>query len=107
VIVLAAWRRPDPVESLAIAATATFVLLPVTWIHYPAALIPFGVAALLRSDGAAAGRTRLLIGGAVVAAGASLAWLPLLWAAVGLLLAGVHASAAGSSTDSAVEAAAQ
>jgi alpha-1,2-mannosyltransferase len=107
VIVLAAWRRPDPVESLAIAAAATFVLLPVTWIHYPAALIPFGVAALLRSDGAAAGRTRLLIGGAVVAAGASLAWLPLLWAAVGLVLAGVHASAAGSATDSPVEAAAQ
>jgi alpha-1,2-mannosyltransferase len=93
-IVWAAWKVLDPVESLAIAATATFVLLPVTWIHYPAALIPFAVAALLRSEGQAAVRTRLLIGGAVVVAGASLAWLPLLWAAVALALAGIHASAA-------------
>jgi hypothetical protein len=91
-IAWAALKRPDPVESLAIAATATFVLLPVTWIHYPAALIPFGVAALLRSGGRAATRARWLIGAAVVVAGASLAWLPLLWVAVGLALAGVHAS---------------
>jgi hypothetical protein len=93
-IVWAAWKRPEPVESLAIAATATFLLLPVTWIHYPAALIPFGVAALLRSEGPAVARTRLLIGGAVAVAGASLAWLPLLWVAVALALAGIHASAA-------------
>jgi hypothetical protein len=91
-IVWAARKVLDPVESLAIAATATFVLLPVTWIHYPAALIPFAVAALLRSDGQAATRTRLLIGAAVVVAGASLAWLPLLWVAIALALAGIHAS---------------
>jgi hypothetical protein len=93
--VWAAWKRPDPVESLAIAAAATLTLLPVTWIHYPAALIPFGVAALLRSHGRAAAQTRLLIGAAVVAAGASIAFLPLLWLAIALLLAGVQASAAG------------
>jgi len=104
-IVWAACKRPDPVESLAIAAAATFVLLPVTWIHYPAALIPFGIAALLRSDGPVAARVRLLIGGAVVAAGASLAWLPLLWLGVGLVLMGVHASAPESVAGSAAEAA--
>jgi alpha-1,2-mannosyltransferase len=93
-IVWAAWKRPEPVESLAIAATATLALLPVTWIHYPAALIPFAVAALLRSDGPPAMRTRSLIGGAVVVAGASLVWLPLLWLAILLALAGVHASTA-------------
>jgi hypothetical protein len=97
-IVWSAWKRPDPVESLAIAATATFVLLPVAWIHYPAALIPFAVAALLRSEGPATARTRLLIGGAVFVAGASLAWLPLLWLAVALALAGVHASVAETAT---------
>jgi hypothetical protein len=92
VIIWAAWKRSDPIESLAIAAAATFMLLPVTWIHYPAALIPFGVAALLRSDGMAAGRVRLAIGGAVVVAGISLVWLPLLWLATALVLAGVHVS---------------
>jgi hypothetical protein len=92
-IAWAAWKRQDPVESLAIAAAATFVLLPVTWVHYPAAMIPFGVAALLRVDGPAAMTTRVLIGGAVVVAGASLFWLPLLWVAVGLAIAGVRASA--------------
>ena len=94
-IVWAAWQRPDPVESLAIGAAATFALLPVTWIHYPAALIPFAVAALLRSDGPSAARARILIAGAVVAAGASIAWLPLLWLAIGLAVAGVHVSAKG------------
>jgi alpha-1,2-mannosyltransferase len=93
VIAWAARRRPDPVESLAIAATATFVLLPVTWVHYPAALIPFGAAAVLRSGGTAGQRTRLLVAASIVAAGASLVWLPLLWLAIGLLLAAVHASA--------------
>ena len=88
-----AWKRPDPVESLAIAAAATFVLLPVTWVHYPAAMIPFGVAALLRADGPAATTTRVLMSGAIVVAGASLFWLPLLWVAVGLAIAGVRASA--------------
>jgi hypothetical protein len=92
-IAWAAWKRPDPVESLAIAATATFVLLPVTWVHYPAALIPFGIAALLRADGPASRTTRVLIGGAIVVAGVSLFWLPLLWVAVGLAIAGVRASA--------------
>jgi len=52
-----------------------------------------------------AARTRLLIGGAVVAAGASLAWLPLLWLGVGLVLMGVHASAPESVAGSAAEAA--
>jgi Glycosyltransferase family 87 len=90
--VWAAWRRPDPVESLAIAATATLVLLPVTWIHYPAALIPFAVAALLRSEGRDGARVRLLVGAAVVIAGASLLWLPLLWVAIALVLGGIHVS---------------
>ncbi len=95
----AAWTRPDPVESLAIAAAATLFLLPVTWVHYPAAMLPFAAAAVLRSTsvaGAAAPSARAAIRGLLIAAGAiaavALAWLPLLWVAVGLVLVAVHRS---------------
>lgn len=82
-----AWRRRDPVVSLALAAVASLVTLPVTWYHYPSALIPFAIAAMLRSRGTPRARTTtLLTGGAAVVAVASIAWLPLLWVGVGLLL---------------------
>lgn len=44
----AAIRIDDPLESLTWAAIASFVVLPVTWFHHFAALIPFGVAAAAR-----------------------------------------------------------
>jgi len=102
----AAWRRSDPVESLAIAATATLVLLPISWIHYPAAMIPFGAAAVLRTTGArervpadarraiarAVRDIRSLVAAAVVIAAAAIVVLPLMWLAVGLCLAAVHRS---------------
>ncbi len=62
VAVTAAIRVDDPLESLTWAATASFIVLPVTWFHHFAALIPFGIAALAR--GATAGpavRRRLWI----------------------------------------------
>ena len=43
-----AWRHRDPVQSLGWAALASLVTLPVTWYHYPAALLPFAIAALVR-----------------------------------------------------------
>ena len=43
-----AWRVRDPVQSLGTAALASLVTLPVTWYHYPAALLPFAIAALVR-----------------------------------------------------------
>ena len=89
----AAWLRPDPLESLAIAAAATLVLLPISWIHYPAALIPFGAAAVLRAPAGAAARTvATLTAGAVVLGVVALVWLPLMWLGVLLCLAAVHAS---------------
>ncbi len=95
-IVAAAWFRDDVVESLAIATTATLVLLPVSWIHYPAALLPFGAAAVLRAyagaDRRVARRVAGFATGALVAAALSITWLPSLWLAVGLALAAVHAS---------------
>jgi hypothetical protein len=49
VTVVSAIRVDDPLESLAWAALASFIVLPVTWFHHFAALIPFGIAAVARS----------------------------------------------------------
>ncbi len=84
----AAVARRDTLESLAWAAAASLFILPITWYHYPAALLPFGIAAMLRAWGTrAAGRVALLLGGACVLAAAGLAWPPLLWVAVALVVA--------------------
>jgi alpha-1,2-mannosyltransferase len=59
-----AWRHRDPVQSLGWAGLASLVILPVTWYHYPAALLPFAIAAAVR-------RPRRLFTGAWLAC----AWL--------------------------------
>lgn len=83
----------DRLTSIAIAAVASLVLLPITWYHYPAALIPFAVAAVLRSPpGQIARRVMLLVAASAVAATLSIAWLPGLWIAIGLGLAAVAVS---------------
>lgn len=83
----AAVARRDPLESLAWAAAASLFILPVTWYHYPAALLPFGIAAMLRAWATpAATRVALILGGACVLAAAGLIWAPLLWAAVALVV---------------------
>lgn len=84
----AAWRRRDPVESLAWAAVASLVTLPVTWYHYPAALIPFAVAALARRPSVAP-----WVIGAWAAAFLAITFPPLLWVAMALVVAGAVASA--------------
>jgi hypothetical protein len=88
-----AWRLEDSVASLAWGATASLVILPVTWYHYPSALLPFALAALLRARGTAVARTTaaLLVAAGIVAA-IAIAWLPLLWVAIGLVLGAVHVS---------------
>jgi hypothetical protein len=48
VTVVAALRVDDPLESLAWGAVASFVVLPVTWFHHFAALVPFAIGALVR-----------------------------------------------------------
>jgi hypothetical protein len=97
VLFLTAWaaiRLADPVESLAWAAAASLVVLPVTWYHYPSALIPYAVVAVLRSLGSArAGvRIRLTVTAAAVVAALAIVWLPLLYVATGLLLWAVRMS---------------
>jgi hypothetical protein len=60
VTVVAAFRVEDPLESLLWAAVASFVVLPVTWFHHFAALIPFGIAAIFRAEPSRATRQRML-----------------------------------------------
>jgi hypothetical protein len=96
----AGWAVRDRLLGIAIAGISSLVLLPVTWYHYPTALIPFAIAAILRSRGSsAAPRTNALIAAAAVVATLSIAWVPGLWLAVALGLAGVATSAgAGAGT---------
>jgi hypothetical protein len=93
VTLLAARRGGDPVERLGWAAAASLATLPVTWFHYPSAMIPFGIAALFRGRGTpTAGRVRILIAAALVVAAVAIAFLPLIWVAIGLVLAASHVS---------------
>jgi hypothetical protein len=94
-IVAAAWFRDDMIESLAIAATASLFLLPVSWIHYPAAMLPFVAAAMMRIQGGdprAVRRVRTFAAVALLAGALSVAWLPSLWIGLGLALWAVHQS---------------
>jgi hypothetical protein len=85
----------DPAERLAWAAVASLVILPVTWFHYPSALIPFGLVALLRArdrDRQTRGRVVALVAAAMVVAAVAIAALPLLWLAIALVLGAVRMS---------------
>lgn len=87
VTILAAWRRLDPVESFGWAAAAPLATLPVTWYHYPSALTPIALAALLRAPVERRDRVRVLVLAAGVTAAVALLALPLLWVAVALVIA--------------------
>jgi glycosyl transferase family 87 len=86
VTVWAGLRRGDAVEGFALASAASLCTLPVTWYHYPSALIPVAIAAWLRADQASIGRVRVALVAALVVAAVAIASLPLLWAAVGLVI---------------------
>jgi hypothetical protein len=91
---VSAWARRDPVESLVWAAAASFVILPVTWFHYPAAMIPFALVALLRARGTAtATKVAAMSVSATMVSIIAIALLPLIWLTVGLVIAAVRVSA--------------
>jgi hypothetical protein len=82
-----AWLEEDPLESLAWAAVASLVTLPVTWIHYPAALIPFAVAALARRPGVAP-----WVVAAMACVVLAISYGLFLWLAIALTLGAVRAA---------------
>ena len=81
VTVVAALRVRDPLFSLALAMTASLVTLPVTWYHYPVALMPIAAALAIWRPA-----SRRWIAAAIVLADVAIAWLPLLWIAVGVVV---------------------
>jgi hypothetical protein len=86
VTIWAAWRRGDVLEAFAWATAASLCTLPVTWYHYPSAMIPVAIAAWLRADQRSIGRVRWTIVAAMVVAAVAIAALALLWVAVGLII---------------------
>jgi hypothetical protein len=89
----AGWTRRDPLVGATVAAVASLVVLPLTWLHYPAALIAFGLAATLQAGGSNRSRpVAVLLAGAAGLALLSVALPALIWVAVGLLVAGVARS---------------
>ncbi len=86
VTVIAAVRVRDPLASLAVGIAASLVVLPVTWYHYPVALIPVGLALVMSRPAA-----RALVAVSVLVADIAVAFALLLWVAVGVLLAAAGA----------------
>jgi hypothetical protein len=82
----AAWRRGDPVEGFAWATAASLCTLPVTWYHYPSAMLPVAIAAWLHADAATAPAVRILLISALAVGAVAIAALPLLWAAIALVI---------------------
>lgn len=81
VAALVGLRVRDPLASLTIAIAASLVTLPVTWYHYPVALLPVGVVLAVRHPA-----TRPWLALAVVTADLAIGVAPLLWVAVAILI---------------------
>jgi hypothetical protein len=83
----AAWLVKSPTLSLAAASAASLVVSPITWFHYPVALLPFAAAAWVQGRGTArAGWTAGLLIAALVVAALSISEPVAVWLAVGLVL---------------------
>ena len=86
--VAAAWLVRSSVVSLAIAAVASLVVSPITWFHYPVAMLPFAVAAWVAARGTPrAGPTAGLIVAALVVAALAISEPVAVWLAVSLVVA--------------------
>ena len=92
--VLAAVRIRDPLASLSIAVVASLVTLPVTWFHYPVALIPVGLALAVRAP-----RARPKVALAVLLADLAISIGLLLWVGVAVLLEAARDAGPGTSAD--------
>ena len=90
-----AWRIRSVAVSLAVASTLSLVLSPITWFHYPVALLPFAVWAwVVVRHGNGRATVAGLLAGALVLAGAAIAAPVAVWLAVALALAAVLRAAA-------------
>jgi hypothetical protein len=81
VTVLVALRVRSPLLAMGLVTVASLVTLPVTWYHYPVALIPLAIALTLWHPAA---RPRVLLAAGILVV--AIAWLPLTWLAIAVLL---------------------
>ena len=84
VTVLVALRVRNPLATMGLLATITLVTLPVTWYHYPVALIPVAIAVTLAHPAA---RPRVLLAAGILMV--AISYLPLTWVAIAVLLVAV------------------
>ncbi len=89
---VAAWVLDDPVEGFAWATVASMVILPVTWFHYPVAIVPVAIAAASRARDDRFARTAALLGAAIVTAALAILTPAFVWISVALVLAAARAS---------------
>jgi hypothetical protein len=83
----------DTLESFGWAVVASLILLPVTWYHYPVALIPVAIAAWTRSRGMPqARRVSITLFVAWILADAAIALPVTTWVAMALVLVAVRKS---------------
>jgi hypothetical protein len=85
----------DPVASFGAATIASLVVLPVTWFHYPVALLPVAIVAATRADQAARAATLTALVAAVVAAALAIVAPVAVWVAVAFVLLAIHVSRPG------------
>jgi hypothetical protein len=82
-----AWLLKATPLSLAVATAASLVVSPITWFHYPVALLPFAAAAWLQARGSSrAASTAGLLTAALVVAALSISEPVAVWLAVGLVI---------------------
>ncbi|HEX9041572.1 MAG TPA: glycosyltransferase family 87 protein [Trebonia sp.] len=87
---IVAWRLRDSVLSLAVAVTMSLVLLPVTWFHYPIALLPFAIVAVARASAPRdLRRVAAFLAGAAAIAAVAIVDPVLSWLAVGFVVVAV------------------
>jgi hypothetical protein len=87
------WVR-RPALSLAAASVLSLIVLPITWFHYPVAVVPFAIEAAVAAHGTmAAARVGWLVAGAIVVAGVAIAGPVIVWGAVALVVVAVGAVA--------------
>ena len=82
----------DPVASFGVATIASLVVLPVTWFHYPVALLPVAIAAAARAEQAARPATVAAVVAAVVAAGLAIVAPVVVWIAAAFVMFAIHVS---------------
>jgi hypothetical protein len=93
--VAVAWRIRSAVSSLAVAAILSLVLSPITWFHYPVALLPFAAWAwVVVRHGNGHVTVAALLAGAIVLAAAAIVAPVVVWVAVALVLVAVLRAAA-------------